>query len=211
MSEEPRSIAEHPGRREARIAAITRACWIAVLSLTGAFHFIRGAPFDAWIFLAGAAVITLDALGWLQVPLTGRIDRLARPRRLLAFVLVGVASAVLALSPLYGGADTAIVVGLGLLMLPVVWADPQATPHPDAPPRSAVRRAALAWSVLIVAGCAWEIAVFFLGRSSPAATAEFPALSDLLDPLVAWPPTRIALVAVWLLGGYVLIRRGRRP
>jgi hypothetical protein len=210
MSEEPRSIAEHPGRREARVAAVTRACWIAVLVLTGMFHFIRGAPVDAWIFLAGAAVITLDSLGWLQVPLTTRIDRLPRSRRLLAFVVIAVASAVLALSPLYGGADTAIVVGIGLLMLPAVWADPLATGGPDARPRAAVRRAALAWSALIVAGCAWEITVFFLGRSSPAGATEFPALSDLLDPLIAWLPTRAALIAVWLLGGYALIRRGHR-
>ncbi|MFF1632938.1 hypothetical protein [Leifsonia sp. NPDC058248] len=210
MSEDPRSTAEHPGRREARVAAVARACWIAVLVFTGIFHFIRGAPVDTSIFLAGAAVITLDALGWLQVPLIARIDRLTRSRRLLAFVLIAVASAVLALSPLYGGADTAIVVGIGLLVLPVAWAGPQAGAHPDAPPRAAVRRAAIAWSVLVVAGCAWEIAVYFLGRASPVGSAEFPALSDLLDPLIFWPPTRLVLVAVWLLGGYVLIRRGHR-
>jgi hypothetical protein len=43
----------------------------------------------------------------------------------------------------------------------------------------------------------------------PAHEAEFPALSDLLDPLIAWPPARAVLVLAWLLGGWALTRRRR--
>lgn len=213
MSEEPRPVSARSGPAATRIAVITRVSWLLVLVLTSVFHFIRGAPVDAWIFLAGAVVIGLDGLGWLRIPLralTGReaADREALSHRVVAYTLIAVAAVIFAFAPLYGGVDTAIVVGIGVLLLPVVWADrPRASGAVDA--RGSVRRAAIAWSAVIVAGCAWEITVFFLGRSSPTAESDFPALSDLVDPAVAWPPARAALVALWLLGGYALIRRGR--
>lgn len=193
-----------------------------MLVLTAVFHFLRGAPVDAWIFLGGAVLIALDALGWLHIPVRALPDGQTLSRRVIAFSLIGVAALTFAFAPLYGGADTALVVGLGVLLLPVVWADrPRASgavdtggrpQSQDAAPeaRAAIRRAAIAWSAVIVAGCAWEIAAFFLGRSSPAAENAFPALSDLVDPAVAWPPARAALVVLWLAGGYALLRRGRR-
>lgn len=193
-----------------------------MLVLTAVFHFLRGAPVDAWIFLGGAVLIALDALGWLHIPVRALPDGQTLSRRVIAFSLIGVAALTFAFAPLYGGADTALVVGLGVLLLPVVWADrPRASgavdadgrpQSQDAAPeaRAAIRRAAIAWSAVIVAGCAWEIAAFFLGRSSPAAENAFPALSDLVDPAIAWPPTRAALVVLWLAGGYALLRRGRR-
>lgn len=193
-----------------------------MLVLTAVFHFLRGAPVDAWIFLGGAVLIALDALGWLHIPVRALPDGQTLSRRVIAFSLIGVAALTFAFAPLYGGADTALVVGLGVLLLPVVWADrPRASGAADAggrpqsqdaapEARAAIRRAAIAWSAVIVAGCAWEIAAFFLGRSSPAAENAFPALSDLVDPAVAWPPARAALVVLWLAGGYALLRRGRR-
>ena len=210
MSEESRAIGETSGHRSAAVvAAITRACWLLVLVLTATFHFIRGAPVDAWIYLGGAAVVGLDALGWLRIPLRPRSDDPGFSRRVLAFTLIAVASLVLAIAPLYGAVDTAVVVGLGLLLLPVVWADRPPGPR-DAPSAQQLRRAAVAWSIVIVAGCAWEIATFFLSRISPAAEQQFPPLSDLIDPLFVSPVTRALLVAAWLLGGYALLRRGRR-
>lgn len=214
MSDEPRPVSARSGRAATRTAVITRVSWLLVLALTATFHFIRGAPVDAWVFLGGALAIALDGLGWLRIPLLARTDGDALSHRVVAYSLIGVTAVTFALAPLYGGVDTAIVVGLGVLLLPVVWAErPRASRAVDereeAGARAAVRRAAVAWSALIVAGCAWEIAAFFLGRSSPAAEQDFPALSDLVDPAIAWPPARAALVALWLLGGYALIRRGR--
>lgn len=193
-----------------------------MLVLTAVFHFLRGAPVDAWIFLGGAVVIAFDGLGWLRIPVRALPDGQTLSRRVVALSLMGVAALTFAFAPLYGGADTALVVGLGVLLLPVVWADrPRASGAADAvgtatnqreapEARAATRRAAIAWSAVIVAGCAWEIAAFFLGRSSAAAENAFPALSDLVDPAVAWPPARAALVVLWLAGGYALLRRGRR-
>lgn len=210
MSEESRAIGKTSRRRStAVVAAITRACWVFVLVLTATFHFIRGAPVDAWIYLGGAAVVGLDALGWLRIPLRPRSYGPGFSRRVLAFTLIGVASLVMAATPLYGAVDAVVVVGLGVLLLPVVWADRVPGPR-DAPSSRRVRRAAVAWSIVIVAGCAWEIAAFFLSRISPAAEQQFPPLSDLIDPLLATPVTRALLVAAWFIGGYALLRRGYR-
>lgn len=218
MSDEQHTLADRPGRRAARIAATTRAWWVAVLLFTGAFHVLRGAPVDAWIFFGAAILVTLESLGWLRVPLRAPADRTARGRPMaVAGALIATLVAALALSPLYGGADTAIVVGLGLVLLPIAWAAPPSSPPSSAPssttasPETArIKRAAIVWSVIIAAGCAWEITAFLLGRNSPGGSTQFPALSDLVDPLLADPFGRAALVALWLVGGYALIRRGRR-
>ncbi|WP_223690383.1 hypothetical protein [Leifsonia poae] len=211
MPEEPQAVSErpeHPGG--ITVAAVTRACWILVLVLTATFHFIRGAPVDAWIFLAAGVVLALDALGWLRIPLESPTVRENSSRGLLIGTLIVALTLVLALSPLYGGVDTVLIVGGGVLLVPIIWVGPRGRER-AIPPRRAIRRAAIAWSTVIVIGCAWEIVAFFLGHGAPAATTPFPALSDLLDPLIAWPPSRALLIALWLLGGYVLLRRGRQP
>ena len=213
-------VEEHPADprpadvRAARVTRLTALCWIAVLLVTALFHELRGAPVDAVLYAAAAALLVLDVVGWLRVPLRLRVDRDTVSRRIIAGMLIGVAAVSLALAPLYGGIDQVIVIGLGVLLLPVAWADRTAgaDAHARTRPaadRRALRRAAILWSAVIVAGCAWEVVAFFLGRSLPAREQDFPALSDLLDPLIAWPPARGVLVALWLLAGYALIRRGR--
>lgn len=198
-----------PSRRRLSATVIMRAGWTAVLIITAVFHVVRGAPADAAIYAAGAVVLIFDALGWLRIPLRMPADRDTLSRRVVAGTLIAVASVTLGFTRLYSPADTAIVVGLGVLLLPVAWADRGSGPHEALTP--VIRRTAIAWSIVIVAGCLWEIAVFFLGRDLTGSETAFPALSDLIDPVLAWPPARALLVACWLLGGYTLLRRGRRP
>jgi hypothetical protein len=193
--------AEQTGTRS---ATVTRAAWIAILSLTGGFHVFRGAPVDGVIFFAGALALTADAFGWLRIP---ALDRVRHPRRLVMWILMAVLLLTLALAPLYGGVETVVVVAIGIALIPIVWPQP-AIPTPRARP-DAVRRAALAWSTIAVVGCVWEIGAFFMSRPSPAAQYAYPPLSDLIDPFVASPVGRAVLIALWLIGGYALIRRGR--
>ena len=195
---------ERAPRAGARPGTVTRVAWISILSLTGAFHLFRGAPVDSVIFLGGALVLTADAFGWLSlVPL----DRERHPRRVLVVVLMVVLLLVLALAPLYGGVETVVVVAIGIALMPIVWPQP-AIAVPKARP-DAVRRAAVAWTLIAVAGFAWEIGAYFLARPSPAAEYAYPPLSDLVDPFIASPIGRAVLIALWLLGGYALIRRAR--
>ena len=49
-------------------------------------------------------------------------------------------------------------------------------------------------ALVLVAGCVWEIGVYFLGRDLTGSENAYPALSDLLDPVLAWPPARVLLV-----------------
>ncbi|MBO1741106.1 hypothetical protein [Leifsonia sp. TF02-11] len=207
MDREQRSVPS-PSRRRPSATVIIRAGWTGVLVVTAVFHVVRGAPVDAAIYAVGAVVLVFDALGWLRIPLRMPADRDTVSRRVVAYALIAVASLTLGFTRLYGMADTAIVVGLGILLLPVGWADRGEGPR--RPPSAAVRRAAVLWSIVIVAGCLWEIGAFFLGRDLTGSETAFPALSDLIDPLLAWPPARALLVACWLLGGYALLRRGRR-
>jgi hypothetical protein len=46
----------------------------------------------------------------------------------------------------------------------------------------------------------------YLLETSPAADWRHPAVSDLMDPLFAWLPTRGLLVLAWLAGGLWLWR-----
>jgi len=199
--------------RPDRIVVLTRLSWVGILLLTALFHVIRGAPVDAWIYGLGAGVLVLDQLGWLRIPLRLTSDRDTLPQRIVAGVLIVVAALAFGLSPLYGTVDTAVVVGIGVLLLPVAWADrerPTNSRERPADERRALRRAAYLWAAVIAGGCLWEIGAFFLGRLMPGGTQDFPALSDLMDPVLAWPPARAVLAALWLLGGYVLVRRGWR-
>lgn len=198
--------------RNRRALALARLIWVAVLVVTAAFHVVRGAPVDAAIYAAAALLLALDQLGWLRVPLRLNTDRETASRRLVAAVLIVSAALALGFSPLYGPADAAVVVGIGVLLLPVAWADRARTGsgrQAGVAERRALQRSAILWSAVIAAGCLWEVAAFFLGRDLPGGEHDFPALSDLLDPVLVWPPARSLLVAVWLLGGYALLRRGR--
>jgi hypothetical protein len=199
--------------RPDRVVVLTRLSWVGILLLTALFHVIRGAPVDAWIYGLGAGVLVLDQLGWLRIPLRLTSDRDTLPQRIVAGVLIVVAALAFGVSPLYGTVDTAVVVGIGVLLLPVAWADrerPASSRERPEAERRALRRAAYLWSAVIAGGCLWEIGAFFLGRLMPGGTQDFPALSDLMDPVLAWPPARAVLAALWLLGGYVLVRRGWR-
>jgi len=216
MRERERGHDGTPAQRavpHARALALARLAWVAVLALTAAFHALRGAPVDAALYAAVAALLVLDQLGWLRVPLRLGPDRGTASRRVVAGVLIVVAALALGATPLYGPADAAVVVGIGVLLLPVAWAERDGASGerpPDPVTRRALRRAAVLWASVIAAGCLWEVAAFVLGRTLPGQEQDFPALSDLVDPVLAWPPARAVLVALWLLGGYALIRRGWR-
>jgi hypothetical protein len=176
--------------------------WTAIVLITGAFQVYRGAPVDGSFFLAVAAVLIVDRLGVL--PAVAR-----RPAAPTGVLLAGAVAVVVVatVTPRYGIGDVVVVVAVGLVVLAYGWPE-TAPPASDAPGRP-IRTAVLAWSVVGVVTCVWELTEYFLGRPSAAASRDHPALSDLVDPLLHGDAGRAVFTAVWLLGLSFLPRRAR--
>ncbi|MDQ1569505.1 MAG: hypothetical protein QOF79_179 [Actinomycetota bacterium] len=171
--------------------------------LTGSFQFYRGAVADGIVFIALAVALIADSLGWLP---RFRARERKLPRLILVLALA-VAAAVLALTPRHGIADGIVLAISGILVLIVAWPDQPATSSTRWTRRMA--RSAYLWAALGIAVCLWELTMYFLGSFQPTGRTDFPALSDLLDPLLQHPVARILFAAAWLLGGVALSRRGR--
>jgi len=179
-------------------------CWLFVLVAIGVVQIVRLQWFDAAVFFVaafGAGVI-------------GRRPAAASaPARTVSLLVLSTMSAVLGavlcFLPRHSAAMQAIVIAAGAV---AVWLAVfnRAVAHPD---RSTgfgpgIRRLALAWAVIVIIGCVWELVQFILGLLHP--DAAWFALSDLLNPLAATVPGKIVLVVAWLAGGVWLLRRGGR-
>lgn len=176
--------------------------WIGVLVLTGAFQFFRGAPIDGGVFALAALALTLETLGALR---QGAVTR-AYGRRTLWW---GAGAAGLLLITVPGGPGASVVILLvGLAVLPVAW-PPLGARDGSPPSRRAIRRTAVAWAVVAVLVCLWEVGAYFLALPSPAADRAHPTISVLVEPLVAFPVGHTIAIVLWLAGGIALIRLGR--
>ena len=176
--------------------------WIAILAITGGFQFYRDAPVDATVFCLLAAGLLADLLGaFRRIPLRN----LAIHRALVVGSAVIVAG-LLAFSPRHGVIDAAVVAIAGVLALLVAWPDHAGDLAAPATPSSGFVRTAWLWAGVLLAICLWELAMYILG--SVGGRSAFPALSDLLDPLVENSAGRILFVLGWVLAGVALVRRG---
>jgi hypothetical protein len=184
---------------------ITILAWIAILVLTGLFQFFyRKAIGDGVVFVAMAAALLVGETGILS-----RFDgRRWQPRRIVVVIALVVAAAVLVLTPRHGIADGVVVAASGILLFVVAWPNSPGAESVAVPWSSRLTRSALVWAIIGIAFCIWELAMYFLGLTASGRT-EFPALSDLLDPILNNPIGRLLGVAAWLAGGVALARRGR--
>jgi hypothetical protein len=78
------------------------------------------------------------------------------------------------------------------------------SPRP-ADPSPRLRRAAVLWASVVVAGVVWE-AVAFVGEHT-VGQDQFPTLSMLSEPALENPIVRFAAWVAWLLAGWRLTRR----
>jgi len=179
-------------------------CWLFVLVAIGVVQIVRLQWFDAAVFFVttfGAGVIAR------------RQAAAGAPAHTVSLLLLSTVSAVLAavlcLLPRHSAAMQAIVIATGAV---AVWlAVPnRAVAHPDRPTGfgPGIRRLTLAWAVIVIIGCVWELVQFVLGLLHP--DAAWFALSDLLNPLAATVPGKIVIVVAWLASGMWLLRRGGR-
>ena len=190
-------------RRSVRLRLVA-AAWIAILVFTGAFQLYRHAFADAAIFIALAAALVVGETGILS-----RLDGWAiRPRRIAVATALAIDAIVLVFTPRHGYADGIVLAISGVLVFIVAWPNGSASDQAKQPWSPRLTRAALAWTILGIAFCIWELAMYFLGYGAEGRT-DFPALSDILDPILDNPVGRVIGVAAWLAGGVALTRRGR--
>jgi len=184
-----------------RRVGIPVACWVFVLLAIGVVQIVRRQWFDAVVYFLAAAGVVLVALGHSP----------RRPGRRIALPWLaggaGVAAAILCFLPRHSAGMQIAVVIIGAVSVAVAWSA-AAVARPDVPAKltPGIRRLALAWALIVVAGCVWELVQFILGLVEPDST--WFALSDLLNPAVESVPGRVAFIAVWIAGGVWLLRRG---
>ena len=183
---------------------------LAVLVVAGGFHLGRGAPVDGAAYLALAAIVFFserqgrkepersEPRQWPALTATG-------PWLWIAVVLLGTALAML---PLGDGLAT-VLLALGALMVLLGWRQPARRLTPDHARRKAVRRTSLAWSLLVLYLCAWELGMFFSDHYHPQGARTYPPLTDLVEPSFQQPFTRWLATVVWLVA-CALVLRARR-
>jgi hypothetical protein len=182
------------------VARLGTAVWIFILAAIGGVQVFRGAYVDAAIFGVVVVALLADAAGWL--PRSESARRLLPPALLIAVLLA--AAGILVFTPRHG-VPAAIVVGLvGLAALALSWPNPRDVPGPLT---RATIRAGIAWSLAGVVACLWELAMYILGTFSPGGRTTYPALSDLINPLIDVPVVKLLFVTGWLLAGTFLLRR----
>lgn len=199
------------------------ASWVFVLLAIGVVQIVRVQWFDAAVFFAAGLAVLADGLrshnGRAAASDThARGDMAARwhtrvptgPTPLLWMSLAaGVGGAVMCVAPRHGTVMKIAVIAVGVATVGLAWRG-AAVAHPRAATRLSrgIVHLALAWALIVIAGCIWELAQFILGLVDPRAT--WFALSDLLNPAVATVPGRILFVVGWLALGLWLLRRGGR-
>lgn len=145
-----------------------------------------------------------DTLGVVMPP--GRA--VSRPRRALvtaAAVAGGAAYAVVVGSfARYSWPATVAVVALGATVVLVGWHGPlRRRTDPGKLPLTGT----VAWGGVLVAGSLWELWALLHQPTLTTASYAHPTISVLTDPVLATAPGRSAVLALWLVIGWLVIER----
>lgn len=177
------------------------ACWVFVLTAIAVVQVIRAQAFDAAVFFVASAGVSLDAA--ILPRFTAR--HTVPLRRLVGWALV--AGLAIALLARHGTFMRVVIVLVGVAAVTAGWAG-WAVRSPLAPVALTlgIRRLAVAWAVIMIIGCLWELFQFLMGLAQPH--GSWFALSDLLNPIVGTWPGKAAFTAAWLACGVWLLRRG---
>jgi len=131
----------------------------------------------------------------------------ARRRRfvVIALVAAGVAYAgVVGSFSRYSWPATAGIIGLSTVVVLIGWHGPvRARPDGERPPVAGT----LAWLVVLVAGCLWELSSLLQQPSLTTDSYAHPTISTLTDPLMATSPGRMLVLFAWVAFGWYLAER----
>src|SRR5699024_4490631 len=124
---------------------------------------------DAAIFAVPALALLIDAVRPLPA-----LPSLPPARSRVGLGALLVAAAVLVLTPRYGNADMLALILLGLAAGTTAWGSTDrlsaAWSQIHAARRRPVRRAGIAWAVVVVTLALWELSAFLLGVATPPGT-----------------------------------------
>jgi hypothetical protein len=226
-------VPARPARRTVSVLAGFREPVVWILLAIAFFTSISGKPVDGVLMLIVAAGLAWDAgrRAWQGRPAAvGQADgvsgeagpagfvaghaepgegrRVGGRRRLgvLAALLIGGAAyaGVMGSFIRYSWPVTAGIIILGTVVVLIGWHGPLR--------RRQVRgrlpaAGTLAWVVVLVFGCLWELAALLLQPSITTDSYAHPTISTLTDPVLATSPGRALVLAAWLaLGGYLVER-----
>lgn len=181
-----------------------------VLIAIGVVQIVRVQWFDAAVFFAAGFAVTADVLRAHPHGTRRRgARRAARPAVGILWLSLGagLGGAVMCFVPRHGIAMKVAVITVGAAAAGLAWLGTAiARPRAQTALSRGVLRLALAWTLIVVAGCVWELIQFILGLVDPQDT--WFALSDLLNPAVATVPGRILFIVGWSALGVWLLRRG---
>jgi len=186
--------AQHPHVR-ARAVRWPVVCWLVILVLIGAVQIVRAQWFDAAVFLAGIVLMGVSIL----LPVRGH--RIHPGVVVISATVLAVAAALL---PRHGVGMVAVVLITGVLALVAAWPGAASARRDWSP---GLRRLAVAWTVILIIGCLWELAQFIVGLIAPQQPSF--ALSDLIDPLLGTAIGKTVFAGAWLSCGAFLVLRGR--
>lgn len=176
--------------------------WLFVMTAIGVVQLVRQQWGDALIFGVTAATLAADASGLLRLEGTAR-----RPSPRTLLVIGGVLAVPLLVLPRHSVAMAVVVLGIGIASVTAAWPGRATAVGPWS---RALRGLAISWAVIWIAAGLWELSQVLLGTYLEGGRTAFPALSDLVDPLLDDLPGRIVFVAGWLAAGVFLLRRGER-
>jgi hypothetical protein len=186
-----------------------------VLLAIAFFTSISGKPVDGVLMLLVAMGLAWDA-GHRALRGAGNADPApARPvrlpggrRRLLltGALLAGAAvyAGVVGSFTRYSWPVTACIIGLGAVVVMIGWHGPvRARPGGGKLPLAGT----LAWIIVLVAGCLWELSALLEQPSITTDSYAHPTISTLTDPVLATGPGRSVILFAWLALGWYLVER----
>jgi hypothetical protein len=192
-----------------------RAPVVWVLLAIAFFTSISGKPVDGVLMLIVAVGLAWDAgrraLRHPEAEKAPTPPRTAAPpggrRRfaVIAMLAAGVVYAGVVGSFIrYSWPATAGIIALGTIMVLIGWHGPvRARPDGVRLPVAGT----LAWLVVLVAGCLWELSSLLQQPSLTTDSYAHPTISTLTDPLLAASPGRMLVLLGWIVFGCYLVKR----
>ena len=200
------------GRALAALAGL-RAPVVWILLAIAFFTSISGKPVDGVLMLIVAVGLAWD-VGRRALRHPGpdgapaRTGQLPARRRRFVVITLGAAAVVYAgvvgSFSRYSWPATAIIIGLSTVVVLIGWHRP-AQDRPDG--RRLPVAGTLAWLVVLVAGCLWELSSLLQQPSLTTDSYAHPTISTLTDPLLASSPGRSVVLLAWVAFGWYLVER----